>query len=229
LCSSDLEYWEPVPPLERFIRGDYATPEGLIPGPVPAGTSWESCLTINGMWGYKPEGEKIMPPAEVVRNLVDVVSKGGNLLLNVGPDPKGVVPPLHVESLLTAGKWIRAHGEAIYGAGPTPFGGELGYYSAVLPGSNGERAFIPAPEWRATTKPGKIFVYLFKWPEPDKHNKGKRLFRFPIPEKPIKSVYLFGDASRTPLKLTEKRDHIAVELPDITPDPIATVLCVELR
>ena len=223
------EYWQPVSPLERFIRGDYATPEGVIPGPRPEGLDWESCLTLNGMWGYKPEGEKIKPPAEVVLNLVDIVSKGGNLLLNVGPDPDGVIPPAHVESLRTAGAWIRAHGEAIYGAGRTPFGGELGYYSAMLAGRDGERGFVAAPEWRATTKPGKIFLHLFQWPDPDKHLKGRRYFRFPIPNTPIKSVYLFGDASRTPLKIMQKRDHIAVEMPDITPDPIATVLCVELN
>ena len=221
------EYWQPVSPLERFIRGDYATPESSIPGPVPAGIDWESCLTLNGMWGYKPKGERIMPPAEVVRNLVDIVSKGGNLLLNVGPDPEGVIPPAHVESLRVAGEWIRAHGEALYSAGRTPFGDELGYFSAIKGGHHGERAFVPAPEWRATTKPGKIFAHIFQWPAPDW--QGRRYFRLPLPASPVKSVYFFKDASHTPLKFTTKRDHIEVELPDATPDPIATVLCIDLR
>ncbi|MEO0055024.1 MAG: hypothetical protein RLZZ50_971, partial [Verrucomicrobiota bacterium] len=198
------EYWQPVSPLERFIRGDYATPESSIPGPVTEGIDWESCLTLNGMWGYKPKGERVMPPAEVVRSLVDIVSKGGNLLLNVGPDPEGVIPPAHVESLRVAGEWIRANAEAVYGAGRTPFGDELGYFSAIKPSHHGERAFVPAPEWRATSKPGKIFVHLFQWPEKSWQNR--RTFHLPLPSAPIRSVYLLGDPARQPLKLSLKRD-----------------------
>lgn len=216
------EYWDDVAPLERFIRGDYATPEGGIPGPVPAGIAWESCLTINGMWGYKPEGEKIMPPAEVVRNLVDIVSKGGNLLLNVGPDAQGVIPAAHVESLRVAGEWLKANGEAVYGAGRTPFGEELGYHSAVIPDQYDERKFVQANEWRATTKPGKIYIHIFQWPQ-----KGD--FYLPNPPSAIKSVHLLGDTACTPLKLTQNRDYITIKLPATAPDPIATVLCIELE
>lgn len=221
------EYWQPVSPLERFIRGDYATPEGTIPGPIPEGVDWESCLTLNGMWGYKPTGERVKPPAEVVRDLIDIVSKGGNLLLNVGPDPEGVIPASNIASLRDTGDWLRRNGEAIYGAGRTPFGDELGYYSAIKGGHHGERTFIPAPEWRATTKPGKIFVHIFQWP--DKGWKDLRYFHLPLPSSPIKSVYLLSDPERKPLKYESKRDHVVLQLPEITPDPLATVLCVELE
>ena len=214
------EYWDDVAPLERFIRGDYATPEGGIPGPIPAEIAWESCLTINGMWGYKPEGEKIMPPTEVVRNLVDIVSKGGNLLLNVGPDAQGVIPAAHVESLRVAGEWLEAHGEAVYGAGRTLFGEELGYCSAVRPDHYGERKFIQANEWRATTKDGKIYIHIFQWPQ-------GREFYLPMQKSAIKSVYLLKDAARTPLPLTQNRDYVAIKLPATSRDPIATVLCIE--
>ena len=215
------EYWESVAPLERFIRGDYATPEGGIPGPVIDGIDWESCLTINGMWGYKPEGERIMPPVEVVHNLIDIVSKGGNLLLNVGPDSTGLIPAAHVESLRVAGEWLKNNGEAIYGAGRTPFGQELGYHSAVLAPHHGERAFVQVKEWRATTKPGKIYIHFFQWPK-----NGK--FQLPTPNGTIKQIYLLADASRTALKFSQHRDYIAISLPISAPDPIATVFCIEL-
>ena len=117
---------------------------------------------------------------------------------------------------------MKANGEAIYGAGRTPFGAELGHHSAVLPSHFGERQFVPAKEWRATTKPGKIYVHIFQWPE-----KGD--FYLPTPGAAIKSVYLLSDASRTPLKVTQKRDHVSIKLPAAAPDPIATVLCVELE
>ena len=216
------EYWNPVSPLERFIRGDYASPESTIPGPIPVGIDWESCLTINGMWGYKPKGERVMPPSEVVMSLVDIVSKGGNMLLNVGPDAEGVIPAAHVKNLQVAGEWLKANGEAIYGAGRTPFGEELGHHSAVLPSHFGERQFIPANEWRATTKPGKIYVHIFQWPK-----KGE--FYLPTPATAIKSVSVLGDASGTPMKVTQKRDHVSIKLPFNAPDPIATVLCIELE
>jgi hypothetical protein len=85
------EYWQPVSPLERFIRGDYATPEGFIPGPPPEGEDWESCLTINGSWGYKPEGEKIKPPAEVVLNITQKRDHIAVEMPDITPDPIATV------------------------------------------------------------------------------------------------------------------------------------------
>lgn len=127
-----------------------------------------------------------------------------------------------MKNLLAAGEWLKTNGKAIYGAGRTPFGAELGHHSAVLPDHYGERKFIQINEWRATTKPGKIFVHIFQWPK-----KGD--FYLPTPATAINPVYMLGDAARTPLKLTRNRDYITIKLPTTAPDPIATVLCVELE
>jgi alpha-L-fucosidase len=146
---------------------------------------------------------------------VDIVSKGGNLLLNVGPDSQGLIPAAQVESLRVAGEWLKANGEAVYGAGRTPFGEELGYSSAVRRAHHGERQFMQAPEWRATTKDGKIYIHMFHW---------SVNFHLPMQKSAIKSVYLLKDTTRTPLEVVQNRDYVTIKVPETARDPIATVL-----
>ena len=75
-------------------------------------------MTLNGHWGYFLGDENWKPAATVIRNLVDIVSKGGNYLLNVGPTGQGIIPPGAVHDLQEVGAWMKANGEAIYGTTP---------------------------------------------------------------------------------------------------------------
>jgi len=84
--------------------------------------SWEACMTIGDYWQYSVKDTAFKRPAELIRILVDVVSRGGNLLLNVGPDPNGVIPNTLIGRVMAVGAWLTTHGEAIYGTTRSPFG-----------------------------------------------------------------------------------------------------------
>jgi len=83
--------------------------------------SWEACMTIGEYWQYSIKDRNFKSGPELVRILVDVVSRGGNLLLNVGPTPDGVIPPHLLEHLQYVGAWLRGNGESIYGTARGPF------------------------------------------------------------------------------------------------------------
>lgn len=118
--------------------GDSEIPDEPIPG------AWESIYTHNDSWGYIEHDMNFKSPAEIIRLLANVASKGGNLMLNVGPDGKGNIPEYSTAYLRETGKWLNLHGESIYG---TTYG------------------LIPAQPWGVTTsKPGKIFMHVLNLP-----------------------------------------------------------------
>jgi len=90
------------------------------------------------------------------------VSKGGNYLLNVRPDLRGIVPQPSQDNLRAVGEWLKMNGEAIYGAGRSPFGEEFGDYAATQKGTDGKPLFLSRTDWRCTTKPGKLYFEIFK-------------------------------------------------------------------
>jgi alpha-L-fucosidase len=94
--------------------GDNRIPEDVVE------EDWEVPATINNTWGYKVTDNNWKPVERLIFNLVDIVSKGGNYLLNVGPTAEGVIPEPSVERLLAMGRWLKVNGEAIYGAGRSP-------------------------------------------------------------------------------------------------------------
>jgi len=103
--------------VDRTVGGpneNYRTPEQTVPD-TPPDYVWESCITLGDQWSYKPD-DAYKSPREIVRLLVDVVSKGGNLLLNVGPTPEGELPAEAVRCLEAVGDWMDVNGEAIYGS-----------------------------------------------------------------------------------------------------------------
>ncbi len=89
--------------------GDYDTPEQAIPASASNGRLWETCMTLNNTWGYKDNDTAWKSAATVENDLSDVISKGGNLLLNIGPDGKGNVPSAASQILQQVGKWVKAN------------------------------------------------------------------------------------------------------------------------
>lgn len=103
------------------VEGDLETPEQTIPATGIPGKNWESCMTMNDTWGFKANDHNWKSAKTLVRNLIDIASKGGNYLLNVGPTSMGQIPEASVERLHAIGAWMKINGEAIYGTSPSPF------------------------------------------------------------------------------------------------------------
>jgi alpha-L-fucosidase len=95
--------------------GDYATPEQGIPVVKPLDEYWELCMTMNDSWGYQPNDKDYKPVNLIIRIFADVISMGGNLLLDISPKADGTIPEEQVKILEELGRWTKKHGEAIYG------------------------------------------------------------------------------------------------------------------
>jgi alpha-L-fucosidase len=176
-------------------------------------------MTINDTWGFKSYDTNFKSTETLLHNLIDIASKGGNYLLNVGPDSHGVVPQAEQDRLLAMGAWLKVNGEAIYGTQPTLFGAEAGSFSATEKDRRGNPVWVPAWNWRSTTSPSKIYIEIFAWPTGAFH-----LDKLP---RKVTGAYLLADSAHTPLKLTRTGDALDVQLPAGPLDPIATVLVLE--
>ena len=94
--------------------GDYETPEIGIPVYRPSSKYWELCMTINDSWGYQQNDTNYKSPMQIIDLFVDTLSKGGNLLLNIGPKPDGTIPEQEKIVLEELGKWNKKHSSAVY-------------------------------------------------------------------------------------------------------------------
>jgi alpha-L-fucosidase len=199
--------------------GDYvSTGDNAIPNVVQR-PDWETPATINHTWGYKKDDHDWKSPGDVIFKLVDIVSKGGNYLLNVGPMADGVIPQPSQDLLRTVGRWLKVNGEAVYGAGPTPFGDEFGEYGTKNRDNTGKPIFLARTDHRYTTKPGRLYLHLFR---------GQRNpFVVPATAGTITRAYLLTDPARTPLAVTKREDGWGIELPRRLPDPTNTVVVLE--
>ncbi|TMM33729.1 MAG: alpha-L-fucosidase [Actinobacteria bacterium] len=132
----------------RIDDGDFGTPEQSIPAAAVDGQLWESCMTINGHWGFASYDTNWKSSTTLTRNLISIASRSGNYLLNIGPDRTGAVPAAAAGSLNGMGRWLAANGQgvAVYGAGA---------YRAVNQPSWGAVAWAPG---------NKLEASVFTWP-----------------------------------------------------------------
>jgi len=182
------------------LAGDFSTPEQSIPWYADPHRPWESCMTMNDHWGYNPADTNWKSARQLVRNLVQCTSRNGNYLLNVGPDPDGLIPPEAVARLRQVGRWLRANGEAIYG---TEF--------------TGIRNIGPVQTW-PTVKGETLYIHAFHWP-------GREMVLGNIANQVLAVRFVEGDA---PIEFRQEGSRVLLTgLPQYAPDEIDTVIAVE--
>ena len=201
--------------------GDYRSMgDNRIP-PTVVKEDWEVPATLNHTWGFKKDDTDWKPPSELIFKLVDIVSKGGNYLLNVGPTAEGLIPKASQDNLRSVGQWLKVNGQAVYGAGPTPFGDELGAYSETEKDKDGKPVFKAREDWRCTTRPGRIYIHLFKWPGGSFEIRGMK--------STVKKAYLLADPARTRLRFKTTGETVNIALPAKAPAEYDSVLCLEVK
>jgi alpha-L-fucosidase len=136
--------------------------DNVVPSDV-LGEAWEVPATLNHTWGYRSDDHDWKSPQTVIFKLIDIVSKGGNYLLNVGPTAEGVIPQPSQESCAPSERWLKSTAMPSTARSPTPFGDELGETSAKgAKNVRGEPMFLVNTQWRYTAKPGKLFVTFLR-------------------------------------------------------------------
>jgi alpha-L-fucosidase len=197
-----------------FIDGDYETPEQFVPATGltdKAGrpTLWEATMTMStghgafaptAWWGYDRSETVFKPADELVQKLVDITSKGGNLLLNIGPLPDGTIRAEEAERLAAIGHWVDRYGDAIFGSTASPF--------HLLP-------FFG----RVTVRGNKLYVCVFDWPE-------DRQLVLPRLKTTVRSARLLGQPAT--LAAERRGGDVVIALPPQAPDAMASVVVVEL-
>ncbi len=190
--------------LYRPWPGDFSTPEQHVP-PTGLDYDWEVCMTMNTSWGYKHYDDNWKSSETLIRMLVDIASKGGNLLLNVGPTAEGLIPDPSIERLQKIGEWMAVNSKSIYGTGASPF--------------------FKLPWGRCTVKETEkgtiLFFHVFNWPD-------DQVLRVPGLKARIRSVYLLRDKEHK-LSFEAEEGELLIHLPAEVPDPVNTVILVETK
>lgn len=181
--------------------GDFACPEQTVPA-VPLERPWETCATMNGQWGYTSWAEGLYRSVkDIVQEMVTVVSRDGNYLLNIGPKGDGTVTAGSVTILNGLASWMATHSDSIHGTSGSPFATE--------------------PSWgEITKKDGKLFAHVFNWPT------GGTL-QIPAVSNTINRVYLMNNPG-TNLNYSVSGGQINVQVPTTAPNANDSVVCVEV-
>lgn len=206
-------FWEPVE-LNKMVReyqpkvvisprsgweGDFVCEEGEaeIKGPIRE-RFWEKELRVNTRgWGYTKE-ERLLSAKEIITHLVNAVSRNGNMLLNVGPDADGVIPPTQVERLREVGVWLDKFGESVYETRPGPFQPMDGVFGSVHKGLT-------------------VYVHVLSWPQ--------EVLRLPTMPKRIVTSRLLGGGTVT-VRQTDRGVEISVPAADRR--EIDTIIALDL-
>ena len=195
------------------FHGDFVSPEQIVP---PDGLRdahgrplvWESCVTMNNHWGYCAADSCYKPAPMLIKKLVECVSKGGNLMLNVGPDAQGRFPDQAQAVLAEMGRWMDQNGESVYGCGP---------------------AGLPKPDFGRYTRRGdRLYAHVFE-------NTVGPLPLFGVDKDRILSIRRLADGSEVRLSHSwVHSDYPALAFAELGPDPVLpdeidTVLEIRLR
>ncbi|MGN7720209.1 alpha-L-fucosidase [Chitinophaga sp. 22620] len=172
--------------------GDGEVPAGVVKG------AWEAIFTHNDSWGYSAFDQNFKTPQEIIRLLAEVASKGGNLMMNIGPMGNGKLPVLSEKYFRATGDWLKQNGEAVYGTGYSPI--------------------APQPWGVMTNKPGKLYLHIFHRP-----HDGKLL----VPDFSAKASKAYLLAGKKPLTLRQQGKDVTVHLPAALPDGRNTVVVLE--
>ena len=181
--------------------GDYSsTGDNRIPDAVVQ-ADWETPATINDTWGYRSDDENWKSGGQLIRRLVDIASKGGNYLLNVGPTAEGIIPQVSVERLQALGAWLHVNGESIYGtiAGP-----------------------VQGLEWcRTTARSGRVYLHVFDWPSGGE-------IRIPDVPAGVARAFLLDDRVGGDLPVSRVAGEVVISVPAAAPDEDDSVVVLDL-
>ena len=161
-------------------------------------------MTMNTTWGYKSFDEKWKSTETLLRNLIDIASKGGNYLLNVGPTSEGLIPAPSVERLEAIGRWMKVNGEAIYGTTASPFK-ELAWGRCTT---------------KAEPQGATLYLHVFDWPR-DGH------LLLPGLKNEVQSASLLSGGAR--LAVEARDGGIQITTPAACPDPISSTVVLKVK
>jgi len=185
--------------------GDFGTPEQEIPPIGLPGVDWETCMTMNDHWGYNKNNHNWKSATDLIQKLADIVSKGGNFLLNVGPTAEGLFPQPSIDRLAAIGRWMKLNGEAIHGTIASPFT-DLSWGRCTQKIIDGGT---------------RLYLHVFIWPGDG------RLVVPGIYSNPDRA-YILSDREHE-LGITREEDSIVVQVPDVAPDSMNSVIVLEFK
>jgi alpha-L-fucosidase len=189
--------------LENAGAGDFGTPEQQVPATGFPGVDWESCITMNNNWGYNSHDNNFKSTKEILQMIFDIASKGGNLLLNIGPKPDGTFPQESIDRLKEIGDWMKVNGEAIYSTQASPF----------------NKLFFGRCIQKQIEGGTRLYLHVFNWPS------NGRLLVNGLMNKPLKA-YLLADNKE--LEVDQFENVTAIKVPMKAPDSINSIVVLDV-
>ncbi|MFC2142643.1 alpha-L-fucosidase [Acidobacteriota bacterium] len=186
-------------------KGDSDTPEQHVPATGIEGRDWEVCMTMNHTWGYKSYDDDWKSTEDLLHKLIDIASKGGNFLLNVGPKPDGTIPQASIDRLAEIGGWMDVNSESIYGTAASPF---------------------RRPWWGRCTRKElengdtRLYLQVFDWPEDN-------LLVVPVNNEAVQCYSLYGN--KETFEVEKAEEGLVVRLTGEAADEISSVVVLDIK